>query len=58
MMVKTAIPTLLQKGQLLKVSNGVLVPVAEDGSEDHLYVAIVEEVYPLYPDRILIIKRY
>jgi hypothetical protein len=46
------------KGQLLKVSNGVLVPVAEDGTEDHLYVAIVEEVYPLYPDRILIIKRY
>lgn len=46
------------KGQLLKVSNGVLVPVAENGSEDHLHVAIVEEVYPLYPDRILIIKRY
>lgn len=51
-------PDAPEKGQLLKVSNGVLVPVAKDGSEDHLHVAIIEEVYPLYPDRILIIKRY
>lgn len=51
-------PNAPAKGQLLKVNNGVLVPVAEDGTEDHLHVAIVEEVYPLYPDRILIIKRY
>lgn len=51
-------PNAPAKGQLLKVSNGVLVPVAVDGTENHLYVAIVEEVYPDYPDRILIIKRY
>lgn len=51
-------PDAPEKGQLLKVSNGVLVPVAVGGTEDHLYVAIVEEVYPDYLDRILIIKRY
>ncbi len=51
-------PNTPAKGQLLKVSNGVLVPVAVNGSEDHLHVAIIEEVYSLYPDRILIIKRY
>lgn len=46
------------KGQLLKTNNGVLVPVAENGEEDHLHVAIIEEVFPLHPDRILIIKRF
>lgn len=51
-------PAAPAKGQLLKVKNGVLVPVLEDGTEDKLHVAIIEEVYPLHPDRILIIKRY
>ncbi len=48
-------PTSAEVGQLLKTKDGVLVPVAEDGSEDALHVAIIEEVYP---DRLLIIKRY
>lgn len=42
-------------GQLLKAIDGVLMPVATDGSEDNYHVAIIEQVLD---DRLVIIKRY
>ena len=48
-------PEAPEKNQKLKVVNGVLAPVDMDGSEDHLAVAVVEEVYA---DRIVVTKLY
>lgn len=42
-------------GMLLKTKDGVLVPVASDGSEDDLHVGIIEEIHG---DRLVVLKRF
>jgi len=48
-------PTAPALGQRLKVVDGQLTPVALDGSEDHLAVAIIEQIHPTH---IVIVKLY
>ncbi len=48
-------PTAPDIGMLLKTKDGILTPVADDGSEDDLHVAIVEEVHG---DRLVVLKRF
>ena len=48
-------PTAPALGQRLKVVNGQLTPVALNGSEDRLAVAIIEQIHPTH---IVIVKLY